>query len=94
MGALLEQHEDTCHYMMVQIGNYIEVVPDNGVHDIKCMCSTRGFANAKPLNRKCGRQQKNGGADRFISMIAKHFPGAIDVVHIKSPRCDIWCKAK
>lgn len=36
----------TCHYMMVQIGNYIEVVPDNGMHDIKCMCSTRDFANA------------------------------------------------
>lgn len=36
----------TCHYMMVQIGNYIEVVPANGVHDIKCMCSTRAFANA------------------------------------------------
>ncbi len=32
----------TCHYMMVQFGNYIEVVPDAGVHDIKCMCSTRG----------------------------------------------------
>lgn len=34
---------------------------------------------------------KNEGADRFISMIAKHFPGAIDVVHIKSPRNDVWC---
>lgn len=33
----------TCHYMMVQIGNHIEVVPDTGVHDIKCMCSTRAF---------------------------------------------------
>ena len=37
---------------------------------------------------------KSEGVDRFISMIAKHFPGAIDVVHIKSPRCDVWCKAK
>lgn len=36
----------TCHYMMVQLGNRIEVVPDNGVHDIKYMCSTRAFANA------------------------------------------------
>ena len=35
-----------CHYMMVQIGNYIEVIPDNGVHDIKYMCSTRAFADA------------------------------------------------
>ena len=33
----------TCHYMMVQIGNYIEVVPDNGVHDIKYMRSTRCY---------------------------------------------------
>lgn len=36
----------TCHYMMVQLGNRIEVVPDNGVHDIKCMRSTRAFENA------------------------------------------------
>lgn len=36
----------TCHYMMVQLGNRIEVVPDNGVHDIKCMCYTRDYANA------------------------------------------------
>lgn len=36
----------TCHYMMVQLGNRIEVVPDTGVHDIKCMCSTRDYANA------------------------------------------------
>lgn len=35
----------TCHYMMVQLGNRIEVVPDNGVHDIKCMCSTRDYAS-------------------------------------------------
>lgn len=36
----------TCHYMMVQFRNYIEVVPDTGVHDIKYMCSTRDYANA------------------------------------------------
>lgn len=36
----------TCHYMMVQLSNRIEAAPDNGVHDIKCMCSTRAFANA------------------------------------------------
>lgn len=36
----------TCHYMMVQLSNRIEVVPDNGVHDIKYMCSTRDYANA------------------------------------------------
>lgn len=33
----------TCHYMMVQLGNRIEVVPDNSVHDIKYMCSTRDY---------------------------------------------------
>lgn len=36
----------TCHYMMVQLSNRIDVVPDTGVHDIKCMCSTRAFSNA------------------------------------------------
>ena len=36
----------TCHYMMVQIGNYIEVMHANGMHEIKCMCSTRAFSNA------------------------------------------------
>lgn len=35
----------TCHYMMVQLGNRIEVIPDNGVHDIKYMCSTRDYAS-------------------------------------------------
>lgn len=35
-----------CHYMMVQLSNRIEVVPDNGVHGIKYMCSTRDFENA------------------------------------------------
>lgn len=43
--------------------------------------------------QKVWEAAKNEGADRFISMIAKHFPGAIDVVHIKSPRCDVWCYA-
>ena len=49
MQNMLERYWDsmkTRHYMMVQIGNYIEVVPDNGVHNIKCMCSTRSYANA------------------------------------------------
>lgn len=49
MQNMWERYRDsmmTCHYMMVQLGNRIEVVPDNGVHDIKCMCSTRNFANA------------------------------------------------
>lgn len=36
----------TCHYMLVQLANRIEVVPDNGVHDIKYMFSTRDFADA------------------------------------------------
>lgn len=36
----------TCHYMMVWLGNLIEVAPDNGAHDTKYMCSTRAFANA------------------------------------------------
>lgn len=49
MESMWKRYRDgmmTCHYMMVQLGNRIEVVPDNGVHDIKCMCSTRAFANA------------------------------------------------
>lgn len=44
--------------------------------------------------QKVWEAAKNEGVDRFISMIAKYFPGAIDVVHIKSPHCDVWCKAK
>ena len=44
--------------------------------------------------QKVWEEAKKEGVDRFISMISKNFPGAIDVVHIKSPRCDVWCKAK
>ncbi|QQV87704.1 hypothetical protein [Salmonella phage vB_SpuS_NX263] len=44
--------------------------------------------------QKVWEEAKKEGVDSFISMIAKNFPGAIDVVHIKSPRCDVWCKAK
>lgn len=44
--------------------------------------------------QKVWEAAKNEGVDRFISMISKNFHGAIDVVHIKSPRCDVWCKAK
>lgn len=33
------------------------------------------------------------GVDHFISAIAKAFPGAIEVVHVKSPRNDLWCRS-
>lgn len=49
MHNMLKLYRDsmmTCHYMMVQLGNRIEVVPDTGVHDIKYMCSTRVFEHA------------------------------------------------
>ncbi len=32
------------------------------------------------------------GVDRFIAAIAKAFPDAIEVVHVKSPRNDLWCR--
>lgn len=31
--------------------------------------------------------------DQFISAIAKAFPDAIEVVHVKSPRNDLWCRS-
>ncbi|HHZ8945185.1 TPA: DUF7334 family protein [Klebsiella pneumoniae] len=33
------------------------------------------------------------GVDRFIAAIAKAFPDAIEVVHVKSPRNDLWCRS-
>ncbi|UNI77114.1 hypothetical protein KpnSVR6602_64 [Klebsiella phage KpnS_VR6602] len=33
------------------------------------------------------------GVDHFISAIAKAFPDAIEVVHVKSPRNDLWCRS-
>lgn len=33
------------------------------------------------------------GVDHFIAAIAKSFPDAIEVVHVKSPRNDLWCRS-
>lgn len=34
------------------------------------------------------------GVDHFIAAIAKAFPDAIEVVHVKSNNCNVWCYAK
>lgn len=34
------------------------------------------------------------GVDHFISAIAKAFPDAIEVVHVQSNNCNVWCYAK
>lgn len=57
-------------------------------------CAQLGVMLMQTTKAKVWEEAKKEGVDRFISMIAKNFPGAIDVVHIKSPRCDVWCKAK
>lgn len=31
--------------------------------------------------------------DHFIAAIAKAFPDAIEVVNVKSPRNDLWCRS-
>lgn len=33
------------------------------------------------------------GVDHFIAAIAKAFPDAIEVVHVKSTRNDLWCRS-
>lgn len=33
------------------------------------------------------------GVDHFMAAIAKAFPDAIEVVHVKSPRNDLWCRS-
>ncbi|UIW10275.1 hypothetical protein [Flyfo siphovirus Tbat1_6] len=33
------------------------------------------------------------GVNHFIAAIAKAFPDAIEVVHVKSPRNDLWCRS-
>lgn len=34
------------------------------------------------------------GVDHFIASIAKAFPDAIEVVHVQSNNCNVWCYAK
>ena len=34
------------------------------------------------------------GVDHFIAAIAKAFPDSIEVVHVKSDNCNVWCYAK
>lgn len=34
------------------------------------------------------------GVDHFIAAIAKAFPDAIEVVHVQSSNCNVWCYAK
>lgn len=34
------------------------------------------------------------GVGHFISAIAKAFPDAIEVVHVQSNNCNVWCYAK
>lgn len=34
------------------------------------------------------------GLDHFIASIAKAFPDAIEVVHVQSNNCNVWCYAK
>lgn len=39
------------------------------------------------------QEAKIEGVDHFIAAIAKAFPDAIEVVHVKSPRNDLWCRS-
>lgn len=34
---------------------------------------------------------KEGKVDHFIAAIAKVFPDAIEVVHVQSNNCNVWC---
>lgn len=40
------------------------------------------------------REAQTEGVDYFIAAIAKAFPDAIEVVHVQSNNCNIWCYAK
>lgn len=37
---------------------------------------------------------KQHGLDEFIAKVVKAFPDAIDVVHVQSNNCNVWCYAK
>lgn len=34
---------------------------------------------------------KEENLDQFIAAVAKTFPDAIEIVHVQSPRNDVWC---
>lgn len=40
------------------------------------------------------QKAKLEGVDHFIAAIAKVFPDAIEVVHVQSNNCNVWCYAK
>lgn len=39
------------------------------------------------------QKAKLESVDHFIAAIVKAFPDAIEVVHVKSPRNDLWCRS-
>ena len=45
-----------------------------------------------PLSAALGAQIE--GVDNFVAAIAKAFHDAIEVVHVQSNNCNVWCYAK
>ena len=44
-------------------------------------------------NHKVWQLAKQHELDDFIAKVAKTFPDALEVVHVKSPRNDLWCRS-
>lgn len=43
--------------------------------------------------QKVWQLAKQHELDDFIAKVAKTFPDAIEIVHVQSPRNDVWCYA-
>lgn len=48
----------------------------------------------KTTKQKVWRSAKQNGLDEFIAKVARAFPDAIEVVHVQSNNCNVWCYAK
>lgn len=48
----------------------------------------------KTSKQEVWQAAKECGVDNFIAAIAKAFPDVIEVVHVQSNNCNVWCYAK
>nr|DAF78452.1 MAG TPA: hypothetical protein [Caudoviricetes sp.] len=45
----------------------------------------------KKTKQEVWQESKEEKVDHFIAAIAKAFPDAIDIVHVKSDKQNVWC---
>ena len=54
-------------------------------------CAQLGLLLMQTTKQKVWGVAKEEEVDLFIAAVAKTFPDAIEIVHVQSPRNDVWC---